>query len=115
MAVMTDQPSAEAMEWANDVARLLAGRIRGGTGMWQVGIADDSELVELMKPVLERVVSAFAAQRVEQAVARERERIAGWLDCTADCYFVSASGTCQRTNDLCSHHVAESIRAGEAP
>lgn len=58
-----------------------------------------------------RALDSFAQATVE----RERQIIAGWLDCTDQCRYVNASGTCQRTDELCSHHVAESIRAGEQP
>lgn len=75
--------------------------------------------LEIMYPGKVNYVASSPAETqfsaMEAALRCERERIAGWLDCTERCRYVNASGVCQRTDELCSHHVAESIRAGEAP
>lgn len=54
-------------------------------------------------------------EMVERAVQMERELIASWLDCPDDCRFANASGTCQRTSELCFRYVADCIRNGEKP
>lgn len=48
-------------------------------------------------------------------VARERERIAAWLDCPSDCRHADAGGACDRYDGPCSRDVADFIRRGELP
>lgn len=85
------EPSAEALEAAAAVLPITWGK-------------------QLVRDV------ALALDRFRAAgVREERERIAAHIDCLRDCRYANASGTCQRTDEICSHHVAESIRAGEAP
>lgn len=66
-------------------------------------------------PHIIKDVARAIEQAGREATAREREQIAAWLDCPKDCRFANAAGTCQRTDELCSHYVAESIRLGEKP
>ena len=47
-------------------------------------------------------------------VREERARIAAHIDCSEQCRYASA-GICRRTDELCHHHVAESIRVGKTP
>ena len=96
------EPTREALEAALDL--LVVGPVGAGDGHTYVARTPTTEEVAL-------ALDRFAAARVEA----ERERIAGWLDCPKDCRYVNASGTCQRTDEICSHHVAESVRAGDQP
>ena len=56
-------------------------------------------------------LDAFAREAVE----KERQKIAGWLDCSEDCRSINWSGVCQRTSGICFHYLAERISAGERP
>lgn len=55
------------------------------------------------------------AARITAAINADREQIAAWIDCTDDCNYANAGGTCQRINDFCSHYVADCIRRGCKP
>ncbi len=55
------------------------------------------------------------AGQITAAINADRKRIAAELDCPKDCRFANAGGTCQRTDDLCSHYVADCIRRGCKP
>lgn len=57
----------------------------------------------------------MTAELLGKVIQAERDKIASWLDCPTDCRYVDTSGVCQRTDELCHHYVAESIRAGEEP
>ena len=103
---MTDpQPSPEAMEAIVDAVHAW---FQEAPGTRTVSSQIDAGKLYVN---LAHILDAFAAA----AVARERERLAGFVDCPTDCNYANASGTCQRINDFCSHYVADCIRRGEKP
>lgn len=102
--VVDPTPTREAHEAAAEViGEIMVRCLAAGTS--------PSDSPEILCTVIESALDAFA----RTAVKKERETVASWLDCTNQCRYVNASGICQRTDQLCSHHVAESIRAGESP